>query len=120
MSKGQHQQHSALVKHIYLTIVCSRSMDEEAAAIKAASAKMTPAAAKYVFYSFKIQIIKMLQCVLIICCVCLYYRKAKSPKTAAKSQTTRDVPPRKFRTEAEIIAGKLTKIKCRLLTFLEK
>lgn len=41
-------------------------MDEEAAAIKAASAKMTPAAAKYVLYSFKIQIIKMLKCVLII------------------------------------------------------
>lgn len=41
-------------------------MDEEAAAIKAASAKMTPAAAKYALCSFKIQIIKMLKCVLII------------------------------------------------------
>ncbi|KAL0894937.1 hypothetical protein ABMA27_013434 [Loxostege sticticalis] len=60
-----------------------KSMDEEAAAIKAASAKMTPAAAK----------------------------KAKSPKTAAKSQTTREVPPRKFRTEAEIIADEIRSLK---------
>lgn len=53
-------------------------MDEEAAAIKAASAKMTPAAAKYVLYSFKIQIIKMLKCVLIIMFVLKKSQKSKN------------------------------------------
>lgn len=35
----------------------------------------------------------------------MYRKLATSPKTAAKAPSTKEATPRKFRTEAEILAG---------------